>query len=53
MAMKFSKEVILPQAAEYDKTMVYPWDIFKKAWNLGLLNYFIPEKFGESERLVV
>ena len=37
LARKFTKEEITPKAAEYDKTMEYPWDILKKAWKIGLL----------------
>jgi acyl-CoA dehydrogenase len=46
MTKKFVKEEIIPKAAEYDKTMAFPWDIFKKAWSVGLLNGGIPEKYG-------
>ena len=50
LARKFTKEEIIPKAAEYDKTMEYPWDILKKAWSIGLLNGFIPEKYGNWPR---
>jgi acyl-CoA dehydrogenase len=46
LALKFSKEEILPKAAHYDKTGEYPWDIMKKAHSLGLLNTEIPAKYG-------
>jgi len=46
LARKFTKEEIIPTAAEYDKTGAYPWDIMKKAWSVGLLNGFVPEKYG-------
>jgi acyl-CoA dehydrogenase len=26
--------------------MKFPWDIHKKAWDIGLLNGFVPEKYG-------
>ncbi|KAG8231857.1 hypothetical protein J437_LFUL015120, partial [Ladona fulva] len=42
LARKFTREEIIPKAAEYDKTMAYPWDIVKKAWSLGLMNGHIP-----------
>jgi len=48
LARKFSREEILPRAAEYDKSMKFPFDIHKKAWELGLLNGFVPEKFGNQ-----
>ncbi|CAG9763048.1 unnamed protein product [Ceutorhynchus assimilis] len=45
-ARKFAREEIVPVAAEYDKTGAYPWDIFKKAHQLGLINTHIPEEYG-------
>ena len=45
-ARKFAKEVMAPKAAEYDKTMKYPMEIFKAAWELGLCNTHIPESCG-------
>jgi len=41
-ALKFAKEEIIPKTAHYDKTGEYPWDIFKKAHALGLVNTEIP-----------
>ncbi|XP_069701108.1 medium-chain specific acyl-CoA dehydrogenase, mitochondrial-like isoform X2 [Periplaneta americana] len=46
LARKFSREEIMPKAAEYDRTMEYPWDIVKKAWEIGLLNPHIPQHCG-------
>lgn len=46
LARKFAREEILPKAAEYDKSGAFPWDILKKAHSLGILNGFVPEKFG-------
>jgi len=46
MTRKFAREEILPKAAHYDKTMEYPWEIVKKAWELGILNPHIPEDIG-------
>lgn len=46
LARKFTREEIIPKAAEYDKTMAYPWDIVKKAWSLGLMNGHIPTHCG-------
>jgi acyl-CoA dehydrogenase len=47
LAQKFSREEIIPKAAEYDQSMKYPWDIVKKAWELGLSNCHIPLHCGE------
>lgn len=46
VARKFAREEIIPVAAEHDKTGKYPWDLVKKAWNIGLLNKHIPEHCG-------
>jgi acyl-CoA dehydrogenase len=45
-ALQFAKEVILPQAAHFDKTMEFPWDIVKQAHSLGIMNPQIPAKYG-------
>ncbi|XP_031846764.1 medium-chain acyl-CoA dehydrogenase [Nomia melanderi] len=49
LARKFTKEEIIPVAAEHDRTGKYPWDIIKKAWSLGLLNKEIPQHCGGME----
>ncbi|KAG7176396.1 Medium-chain specific acyl-CoA dehydrogenase-like 1 [Homarus americanus] len=46
LARKFSREEIIPRAAELDRTMEYPWEIIKKAWELGLMNAHIPVEAG-------
>ena len=46
MARQFAADVIIPQAAEYDRTMAFPHDIFQEAWELGLVNAHIPEAYG-------
>jgi hypothetical protein len=46
LARKFTRDEITPKAAEYDRTMEYPWDIIKKAWALGLVNMNIPKDCG-------
>lgn len=45
LARKFSREEIVPKAAQYDKSMEYPWDIIKKAKELGLVNCSIDTKY--------
>ncbi|CAO3694854.1 hypothetical protein G6F70_003815 [Rhizopus microsporus] len=49
MARKFTKEEIIPVAAEHDQTGKYPWEIIKKAWELGLVNTHIESKYGGME----
>ncbi|PVU95536.1 hypothetical protein BB561_001758 [Smittium simulii] len=46
LARKFSREVILPAASAHDKSGEYPMEIIKQAWELGLVNTHIPEKYG-------
>ncbi|KAL7647652.1 UNVERIFIED_CONTAM: hypothetical protein RMT77_001252 [Armadillidium vulgare] len=46
LARKFAREEILPKAAEYDKTMEYPWELVKKGWELGFINNHIPQEYG-------
>ncbi|KAK6629120.1 hypothetical protein RUM43_002937 [Polyplax serrata] len=46
LARKFGREEIIPKASHYDKTGEFPWDLFKKAHSLGLLNTGIPEELG-------
>ncbi|CAL7944080.1 unnamed protein product [Xylocopa violacea] len=49
LARKFTREEIIPVAAEYDRTGKYPWDIIKKSWSLGFLNKHIPQHCGGME----
>lgn len=46
MAEKFTREEVIPNAPHYDKTGEYPWDIIKKAHDVGLMNLHIPEAYG-------
>ena len=46
LARRFAREEIVPVAAHHDKTGEYPWQIIKKAHSLGLMNNFIPKRFG-------
>ncbi|KAH0947231.1 hypothetical protein HN011_006104 [Eciton burchellii] len=46
VARKFTREEIIPVAAEFDRTGAYPWDIIKKAWSIGLINKSIPQDIG-------
>ncbi|MBW0527540.1 hypothetical protein O181_067255 [Austropuccinia psidii MF-1] len=46
LARRFTTDHIIPQAAEYDRTMEYPWPILKEAWKTGLLNTHIPQEYG-------
>lgn len=46
LARKFAREEILPKAAHHDKTGEFPWDIIKKAHEVGLMNCHIPQEYG-------
>ncbi|MCG3172126.1 MAG: Acyl-CoA dehydrogenase [Myxococcota bacterium] len=45
-ARDFAKNVIRPVARHHDETGEYPWDVLKKAFDLGLMNTAIPESLG-------
>jgi len=46
LARKFAREEMMPKAAQYDQTMDYPFEIFNKAWELGLVNCHVSEELG-------
>merc|ERR1712098_541699 len=46
MAEQFTKNEIIPTAAQYDRTGEYPWPGLKKAHETGLMNLHIPEEYG-------
>lgn len=48
LAMKFARNEMIPHAQEYDEQGKFPKEIFKKAWELGLINTCIPADYGGS-----
>ena len=46
VARQFAEECIIPQAAELDRSMQFPHELFNQAWEMGLVNAHIPEAFG-------
>jgi len=46
LAKKFTAEEIIPAAAKHDLSGEYPWEIIKKAQELGLINAHVPEQYG-------
>ncbi|HEY9868807.1 MAG TPA: acyl-CoA dehydrogenase family protein, partial [Candidatus Obscuribacterales bacterium] len=46
LAREFAQNEIVPRAAHYDATGEFPGDIYQQAWQLGLMNVHVPEKFG-------
>ncbi len=45
-ARRFTKERITPIAAECDRESRFPMDVFKAAWEIGLVNPSIPPEYG-------
>jgi acyl-CoA dehydrogenase len=45
-ARKFVAESVIPVAGEYDESGEHPEPVFRKAWELGLMNVEIPEAYG-------
>lgn len=45
-ARQFARDVIEPVAPECDEQHRFPTEVFEKAWELGLMNFGIPEEFG-------
>lgn len=43
---RFTKERIIPIAAECDRDSRFPMDVFRDAWELGLINPTIPAEYG-------
>lgn len=48
LALKFAKNEMIPVAQQFDEEGTFPKDIFKKAWELGLINTCIPAEYGGS-----
>lgn len=46
LAMKFARNEMIPVAQEYDEKGIFPSELFKKAWELGLINTCIPAAYG-------
>jgi len=45
-ARRFTKDRIIPIAAECDHKGKFPMEVFHEAWNLGLINPTIPAEYG-------
>lgn len=46
MAARFTRERIIPVAAECDREATFPKAVFEAAWELGLVNATVPEEYG-------
>ena len=45
-ARRFTKERIIPVAAEADRESRFPMQVFKDAWEIGLVNTSCPAEYG-------
>ncbi|TKR72009.1 hypothetical protein L596_019533 [Steinernema carpocapsae] len=45
-AKRFAKQEIVPKAGKYDETGQFPWEIFRKAHELGFTSCDVPESCG-------
>ncbi|MCI4353366.1 MAG: acyl-CoA dehydrogenase family protein [Thermoplasmata archaeon] len=48
LARKFAKTEMLPVAAACDRAGRFPEDVYRKAWELGLMNLNVPTEYGGS-----
>lgn len=58
MARRFAAERIIPVAHECDRDSRFPMDVFKAAWEIGLVNVPVPAEYGgtgmgETENAIV
>ncbi len=49
MVRKFTKQEIIPVAAEYDQKSEMPWPIIQKGFEIGLWNFNLPTKYDGLE----
>jgi acyl-CoA dehydrogenase len=47
-ARRFTKERIIPIAAECDRDSRFPMDVFREAWEIGLINPTVPAEYNGS-----
>jgi len=45
-ACRFAADEIIPVAAKYDEEQTFADDVVRKAWELGLMNFAVPEELG-------
>ncbi len=48
LARKFARSEMAPHAAECDRAARFPEEIYRKAWELGLMNLNVPAELGGS-----
>ena len=45
-AREFARNEIIPVASRYDEAEEVPFELMRKAWELGLMNYEVPQEYG-------
>ena len=48
LARKFARTEMAPKAAECDRSGRFPEEVYRKAWELGLMNLNVPPEYGGS-----
>jgi acyl-CoA dehydrogenase len=46
VAREFAQREVAPVAMPYDKTGEFPWEIYRKAYDIGLVNPSVPTAYG-------
>lgn len=46
LARQFGEKEMAPRIEHHDQTGEYPWDVIKKAHEVGLMNTHIPQEYG-------
>jgi acyl-CoA dehydrogenase len=46
VAREFAQNEIVPVALHYDKTGEFPWEIYRQAYDIGLVNSTVPADYG-------
>jgi acyl-CoA dehydrogenase len=45
-ARDFTRHEIIPVAGRYDDAEEFPYDVMRKAWEVGLINFEVPQEYG-------
>ena len=46
MVREFAEREVAPRAAEIDRTDEFPWDLYRRMGELGLLGMTVPPEYG-------
>ncbi|RMF89813.1 MAG: acyl-CoA dehydrogenase [Nitrospinota bacterium] len=46
VAREFAQNEIAPVAAEHDQKSSFPWEVYQKAFEIGLINLTVPTEYG-------